>query len=110
MRGATRLSRLGDDRLRRTPWPLDAGGRQVEPLRVLAGASASSRSSQSEVAIAWRMTSTQRRGTPRLVAVVVGRDQLLLEQSIQVLGVRPVLGRFVGFCLAPPIAQPLSPS
>ena len=45
------------------------------------------------------MTASHRCGTPFSIAVVPGRDDLLLEEPVQVLRVAPVLGRFVRVCL-----------
>ena len=56
---------------------------------------------QSALAIARRMTSTQRLRQAVRVALVVGRHDLLLEDPVQVLRIAPVLGGLVGVGLAP---------
>ncbi len=54
---------------------------------------------QMVLAIDCFMTSSQRVGRPLRVALVVARDDLVLEQPIQVLRVGPVLRLLVGVCL-----------
>ena len=52
------------------------------------------------LAIELRISWAQRAGQAVRVALVVGRDQLLLEDPVQVLRVGPVLGALVGVGLA----------
>ena len=55
---------------------------------------------QSALAIDRRISRSQRGGQPVRVAVVVARDDLLLEDPVEVLGVRPVLRTLVRVRLA----------